>query len=98
MFDTVVDAVRETGANTSMIFVPPRFAAEAILESADAGVDLIVCITEGIPVRDMAKVHSYLKGTRRHARRPELPRRDLARSGERRHHPGRSARRAGSGW
>jgi succinyl-CoA synthetase alpha subunit len=63
VFDTVVDAVRETGANTSMIFVPPRFAAEAILEAADAQVELIVCITEGIPVRDMANVHSYLKGT-----------------------------------
>jgi len=65
VFDTVIDAVRETGANTSMIFVPPRFAAEAILEAADAGVDLIVCITEGIPVRDMANVHSYLKGVGR---------------------------------
>ena len=62
VFDTVVDAVRETGANTSMIFVPPRFAAEAILEAADAGIALVVCITEGIPVRDMAKVHSYLRG------------------------------------
>jgi succinyl-CoA synthetase alpha subunit len=59
----VVDAVRETAANTSMIFVPPRFAAESILEAADAGIDLVVCITEGIPVRDMALVHSYLKGT-----------------------------------
>jgi succinyl-CoA synthetase alpha subunit len=63
VFDTVADAVRETGANTSMIFVPPRFAAEAILEAADAGVDLVVCITEGIPARDMAEVHSYVKGT-----------------------------------
>lgn len=62
VFDTVVGAVRETGANTSMIFVPPRFAAEAILEAADAGLALVVCITEGIPVRDMANVHSYLKG------------------------------------
>ncbi|MEO8476439.1 MAG: succinate--CoA ligase subunit alpha [Actinomycetota bacterium] len=62
VFDTVADAVREAGANTSMIFVPPRFAAEAILESADAGIDLVVCITEGIPVKDMAHVHSYLKG------------------------------------
>jgi succinyl-CoA synthetase alpha subunit len=62
VFDTVADAVRETGANTSMVFVPPRFAAEAILESADAAVDLVVCITEGIPVRDMATVHSYLRG------------------------------------
>ena len=63
VFDTVADAVREAGANTSMIFVPPRFAAEAILEAADAGVALVVCITEGIPTRDMAEVHSYLKGT-----------------------------------
>jgi succinyl-CoA synthetase alpha subunit len=63
VFDTVAEAVRETGANTSMIFVPPRFAAEAILEAADAGVRLVVCITEGIPVRDMAEAYSYLKGT-----------------------------------
>ena len=63
VFDTVADAVREAGANTSMIFVPPRFAAEAILESADAGIGLVVCITEGIPVTDMAQVHSYLRGT-----------------------------------
>ncbi|MEX0743596.1 MAG: succinate--CoA ligase subunit alpha [Actinomycetota bacterium] len=62
VFDTVADAVRTTGANTSMIFVPARFAAEAILEAADAGVDLVVAITEGIPVRDMAEVHAYLEG------------------------------------
>ncbi len=62
VFDTVADAVRETDANTSMVFVPPRFAAEAILESADAGIDLVVCITEGIPVKDMAYVHSFLQG------------------------------------
>ena len=63
VFDTVAHAVRETGANTSMIFVPPRFAAEAILEAADAGIGLLVCITEGIPVTDMAQVHSYIRGT-----------------------------------
>jgi len=62
VFDTVAEAVRETGANTSMVFVPPRFAGEAILEAADAGIDLVVCITEGIPVKDMAYVHSFLKG------------------------------------
>ncbi len=62
VYDTVADAVREQGANTSMVFVPPRFAAEAILESADAGVALVICITEGIPVKDMAYVHSYLRG------------------------------------
>jgi succinyl-CoA synthetase alpha subunit len=63
VFDTVADAVLGAGANTSMIFVPPRFAAEAVLEAADAGVTLVVCITEGIPVTDMAQVHSYLRGT-----------------------------------
>jgi succinyl-CoA synthetase alpha subunit len=63
VFDTVSDAVARTSANTSMIFVPPRFAAEAILESADAGLSLVVCITEGIPVKDMAAVHAYLAGT-----------------------------------
>jgi succinyl-CoA synthetase alpha subunit len=62
VFDTVADAVREQDANASMIFVPPRFAGEAILEGADAGVGLIVCITEGIPTKDMARVHSYLRG------------------------------------
>jgi succinyl-CoA synthetase alpha subunit len=63
VFDTVAEAVRQAGANTAMIFVPPRFAAEAILEAADAGVGLVVCITEGIPVKDMARVHSYLAVT-----------------------------------
>jgi succinyl-CoA synthetase alpha subunit len=61
VFNTARDAVAETGANVSMIYVPPPFAADAILEAADAGVDLIVCITEGIPVNDMVKVKSALK-------------------------------------
>ena len=73
VFDTVADAVRASGANTSMIFVPPRFAAEAILEAADAGVDLVVCITEGIPVKDMASVHSYLAGTQTTLVGPNCP-------------------------
>ena len=73
VFDTVAETVRETGANTSMIFVPPRFAAEAILEAADAGVDLIVCITEGIPVKDMAEVRAYLRGTRATLVGPNCP-------------------------
>jgi succinyl-CoA synthetase alpha subunit len=60
VFNTVRDAVTETGADVSMIYVPPPFAADAILEAADAGVDLIVCITEGIPVNDMVKVKSAL--------------------------------------
>jgi succinyl-CoA synthetase alpha subunit len=62
VFDTVADAVAETGANTSLIFVPARFAPEAIYEAADSDLRLVVCITEGIPVRDMARVGSYLRG------------------------------------
>jgi succinyl-CoA synthetase alpha subunit len=62
VFDTVAEAVAETGANTSLIFVPPRFATEAVYEAADSEVRLIVCITEGIPVRDMAQVVGYLRG------------------------------------
>jgi succinyl-CoA synthetase alpha subunit len=63
VFDTVAEAVHATDANTSMIFVGPRFAAEAILEAADAGIGLVACITEGIAARDMAEVHAYLSGT-----------------------------------
>jgi succinyl-CoA synthetase alpha subunit len=62
VFNAVEQAVQATGANTSMIFVPPAGAAEAIIEAADAGISLIVCITEGIPVMDMVKVHLHLKG------------------------------------
>jgi succinyl-CoA synthetase alpha subunit len=62
VFNTVRRAVGETGANTSLIFVPPGFAADAILEAAAAGIRLIVCITEGIPVHDMLRVHSALRG------------------------------------
>jgi succinyl-CoA synthetase alpha subunit len=61
VFDTVADAVGQTAANTSLIFVPARFAAEAIYEATDAGVGLIVCITEGIPVHDMLQVYTHLK-------------------------------------
>ena len=60
IFDTVADAVEKTGANASVVFVPPPFAGDAIMEAADAGVPLIVCITEGIPVSDMVKVKRYL--------------------------------------
>jgi succinyl-CoA synthetase alpha subunit len=63
VFDTVAEGVEATGANTSMIFVGPRFASEAILEAADAGIGLVACITEGIAARDMAEVHAYLTGT-----------------------------------
>ncbi|MBK8266005.1 MAG: succinate--CoA ligase subunit alpha [Nannocystis sp.] len=62
VFDTVADAVRGTGADATVIFVPPPFAADAIMEAADAEVPLIVCITEGIPVADMIKAKRYLQG------------------------------------
>src|SRR5204863_5918863 len=61
VFNTVVDAVKKAGANTSIIFVPPAFAADAIMEAAEAGIKVIVCITEGIPVQDMVKAHEYIK-------------------------------------
>lgn len=61
VFNTMRDAVRETGANASVIYVPPPFAADSILEACDAGIDLIVCITEGIPVLDMLNVKAALK-------------------------------------
>ncbi len=60
VFNTVADAVREAGANASVIYVPPPFAADAIMEAADAGIPLVVCITEGIPVLDMVKVKKFL--------------------------------------
>lgn len=62
VFNTVVDAVKNTGANVSIIFVPPAFAADAIMEAADAGIEVIVCITEGIPTKDMIYAKEYLKG------------------------------------
>ena len=62
VFNTVASAVAETAANVSIIFVPPAFAADAIMEATDAGIELVVCITEGIPVQDMVKVKNYLLG------------------------------------
>jgi succinyl-CoA synthetase alpha subunit len=62
IFDTVADAMRQTGANASVIFVPPGFAADAIMEAADAGLALVVCITEGIPTLDMMRVLHFLAG------------------------------------
>jgi succinyl-CoA synthetase alpha subunit len=62
IFDTVERAVKETGADATVIYVPPPFAADAILEAADADIPLIICITEGVPVRDMVKVKRYLEG------------------------------------
>jgi succinyl-CoA synthetase, alpha subunit len=73
VFNTVDEAVKRTGADVSIIFVPPAFAADAILESADAGIGLVVCITEGIPVQDMIRVKSYLKDTTTRLIGPNCP-------------------------
>ena len=73
VFNTVKEAVEQTGANCSMIFVPPAFAADAIMEATDAGVELIVAITEGIPVMDMMKVKNYMKGSASQLIGPNCP-------------------------
>jgi succinyl-CoA synthetase alpha subunit len=73
VFNTVADAVKNTGANVSIIFVPPAFAADAIMEAAEAGIALVVCITEGIPVQDMVKVKNYLLGTKTRLIGPNCP-------------------------
>ncbi len=73
VFNTVFDAVNTTGANVSIIFVPPAFAADAIMESADAGIALVVCITEGIPVQDMVNVKNYLAGKETRLIGPNCP-------------------------
>src|SRR6185436_19502292 len=73
VFKTVEEAVRETGADVSIIFVPPTFAADAIMEAAEAGIGLIVCITEGIPVQDMVKVKNYLIGKNTRLIGPNCP-------------------------
>jgi succinyl-CoA synthetase alpha subunit len=73
VFDTVNEAVNAQGANTSIIYVPARFASDAIMEAAEAGVGLIVCITEGIPVLDMVRVRSYLDRTKARLIGPNCP-------------------------
>lgn len=73
VWDTVGEAVRATGANATMIFVPPAGASDAICEAADAGIELVVCITEGIPVRDMLSAKRYLKGTKSRLIGPNCP-------------------------
>jgi succinyl-CoA synthetase alpha subunit len=73
VFDTVAQAVEKTGANVTVIFVPPPFAADAILEAQDAGLPLIICITEGIPTNDMVKVWSVLKNSRSRLIGPNCP-------------------------
>ncbi len=73
VFNTVADAVKATNADVSIIFVPPAFAADAIMEAADAGIALVVCITEGIPVQDMVKVKNYLQGRKTRLIGPNCP-------------------------
>src|ERR1700712_5210841 len=73
VFNTVEDAVKQTGANVSIIFVPPAFAADAIMEAADAGIALVVCITEGIPVQDMVKVKNFLQDKQTRLIGPNCP-------------------------
>jgi len=73
VFNTVADCVKNTGADVSIIFVPPAFAADAIMESAEAGINLIVCITEGIPVQDMVRVKNYLQGKNTRLIGPNCP-------------------------
>lgn len=73
VFNTVADAVKNTGANVSIIFVPPAFAADAIMEAAEAGIALVVCITEGIPVQDMVKAKNYLLGKNTRLIGPNCP-------------------------
>jgi len=73
IFDTVAEAMKQTGANASAVFVPPPFAADAILEGVDAGLDLVVCITEGIPVNDMVKVKRAMEGKKTRLIGPNCP-------------------------
>jgi succinyl-CoA synthetase alpha subunit len=73
IYNTVAGAVSASGANVSVIYVPPPFAADAIMESADADLDLIVCITEGVPVNDMVRVKRYLKGKKSRLLGPNCP-------------------------
>ena len=73
VFDTVGDAVKKTGANASVIYAPAGFAADAIMEAVDAGIELVVCITEGIPVLDMVKVRRFMQGTNSRLVGPNCP-------------------------
>jgi succinyl-CoA synthetase alpha subunit len=86
VFDTVVEAVEKTGANATMIYVPAAFTADAILEALDAGIEVIVAITEGVPVLDMVRVYDVVRRSGVHADRSQLPGRDHGRRVQDRHH------------
>ena len=90
VFNTVKDAVKATGAEASLAFVPPPYAADALMEAADAGLRLVCIITDGIPAQDMMRVKRYLQalseGAAHHGRRPELRRHHQRRQGDARHH------------
>jgi succinyl-CoA synthetase alpha subunit len=73
VFDTVIEAVHQTGATASVIYVPPPFAADSIMEAVDAGIELVCCVTEGIPVLDMVKVKQYMKGKKTRLVGPNCP-------------------------
>jgi succinyl-CoA synthetase alpha subunit len=73
VFDTVIEAIHQTGATASVIYVPPPFAADSIMEAVDAGIELVCCITEGIPVLDMVKVKQYMKGKKTRLVGPNCP-------------------------
>ena len=99
IFDTVEQARKATGANATVIYVPPPFAADAILEAVAAGIELVICITEGMPVLDMVKVKRYMTGSKVAADRPQLPRHHHAGRMQNRHHAGiHPQARAMSAW
>ena len=99
IFDTVEQARKATGANATVIYVPPPFAADAILEAVAAGIELVICITEGMPVLDMVKVKRYMQGSKSAPDRPELSRHHHAGRVQDRHHAGLHPQaRARSAW
>ena len=93
VFDTVADAVAETGANTTMVFVPARFAADAIYEAVDAGHRTVICIAEGLPAHEMLRIYTYIRPKGVTMLGPNCPGALSPGQGERRDHPGRDLHR-----